>query len=403
MTDIKILSANCQGLGNFEKRKDIFKYFRNMKASIVCLQDTHFVSSNEKIIENQWGFKAYFSSFASNSRGVAVLLNNNFEHKVMGTRKDDNGNLLALDIQLDSKRLTLVTIYGPNHDSPLFYENLKTVVEDIGNHDVIIVGDFNTVLDPELDYSNYVAVNNPRARHKILEIIDLLDLIDVYREFHPLTKRYTWRKRNPVKQSRLDFFLVTESLLSSITSADIEASYRSDHSPITLNFKLNDFQHKRGLWKFNNSLLYDTEYLNAVRNIISETKAQYVLLTYNRENLCNIPDSEIQFIVNDQLFLETLLLEIRAKTLSYSSFKKKEQDKLEKNLIAEIKILEEREKGRDLTQSYDKAHTPTEMSKGQSDNINNATKKFDYTAVADRLRTVSWSNYSHPTGVVYRF
>ena len=45
-----------------------------------------------------------------------------------------------------------------------------------------------------------------------------------------------------------------------------------------------------------------------------------------------------------------------------------------------------------------KAPTPTEMSKGQSDNTNNATKKFDYTA--DRLRTVSWSNYSHPTGVV---
>ena len=35
-----------------------------------------------------------------------------------------------------------------------------------------------------------------------------------------------------------------------------------------------------------------------------------------------------------------------------------------------------------------KAHTPTEMSKGQSDNTNNATKKFDYTAVADRHRTV---------------
>ena len=41
-----------------------------------------------------------------------------------------------------------------------------------------------------------------------------------------------------------------------------------------------------------------------------------------------------------------------------------------------------------------KAPTPTEMSKGQSDNTNNATKKFNYTAVADQLRTVSWSNYS---------
>ena len=47
-----------------------------------------------------------------------------------------------------------------------------------------------------------------------------------------------------------------------------------------------------------------------------------------------------------------------------------------------------------------KAPTPTEMSKGQNDYTNNATKKFDYTAAADRLRTVSWSNYSHPTGVV---
>ena len=35
----------------------------------------------------------------------------------------------------------------------------------------------------------------------------------------------------------------------------------------------------------------------------------------------------------------------------------------------------------------------------------NDTKKFDYTIVADRPRTVSWSDYmySHSTGVTYRF
>ena len=46
-----------------------------------------------------------------------------------------------------------------------------------------------------------------------------------------------------------------------------------------------------------------------------------------------------------------------------------------------------------------KAPTPTEMSKGQSDNTNNATKS----SIKQQLRTdlsVSWSNYSHPTGVV---
>ena len=46
------------------------------------------------------------------------------------------------------------------------------------------------------------------------------------------------------------------------------------------------------------------------------------------------------------------------------------------------------------------ALTLTEKSKKQRDNIKNATKKFDYRTIADRLRTVSWSNSSYPTGVV---
>ena len=44
--------------------------------------------------------------------------------------------------------------------------------------------------------------------------------------------------------------------------------------------------------------------------------------------------------------------------------------------------------------------TLTEKSKKQRDNINNATKNFDYTMITDRIRTVSWSNSSYPTGVV---
>ena len=58
-----------------------------------------------------------------------------------------------------------------------------------------------------------------------------------------------------------------------------------------------------------------------------------------------------------------------------------------------------REKGRDLISPMTKAPIPAEMSNGQSDTTNNVTNKFDYTAVADRFRTVSWGNNDHPTGV----
>ena len=47
-----------------------------------------------------------------------------------------------------------------------------------------------------------------------------------------------------------------------------------------------------------------------------------------------------------------------------------------------------------------KPPTPTEKFKKQRDNTKNAIKNFDYTTNAVRLRTVSWGNDSHPTGVV---
>ena len=57
-------------------------------------------------------------------------------------------------------------------------------------------------------------------------------------------------------------------------------------------------------------------------------------------------------------------------------------------------------KGRDLTQPYDRSPYTDRKSKKQRDNTKNATKNFDYTTIADRLRTVSWGNDSHPAGVV---
>ena len=59
-----------------------------------------------------------------------------------------------------------------------------------------------------------------------------------------------------------------------------------------------------------------------------------------------------------------------------------------------------REKGRNLTQSYDKSPYTHRKVQKATWQYKNATKNFDYTTIADRLTTVSLSNNSHPTGVV---
>ena len=56
-----------------------------------------------------------------------------------------------------------------------------------------------------------------------------------------------------------------------------------------------------------------------------------------------IPNEEIQFTINDQLFLDVLLMEIRAKSISFASFKNKERGTREKYLIKTIADLENNE------------------------------------------------------------
>jgi hypothetical protein len=79
---------------------------------------------------------------------------------------------LVLDINVDKINFTLVSIYGPNDDNPQFYENIMSIVEEFVNEYFIICGDFNLVLCPELDYCNYLHVNNPKSREKVLELIE---------------------------------------------------------------------------------------------------------------------------------------------------------------------------------------------------------------------------------------
>ena len=120
----------------------------------------------------------------------------------------------------------------------------------------------------------------------------------------------------------------------------IENSYRSDHSGVVLHMTLNNLKKGPGLWKFNNLLLRDKDYVNEVKNIITNVKTQYAVPVYNLNNLSLIKNENLAFTINDQLFLDTLLMEIRGKTISYSSYKKREQNILENRLVEDIKILE---------------------------------------------------------------
>lgn len=323
MSRLSLISVNVQGLGNFQKRRDVFQYLKQKQASIYFLQDTHFTKTEEKQIRSEWGYECLFSSYSTQSRGVCILFNNNFDFKVKSVDRDPNGNYLIVVINTMEKNIVLVNLYGPNTDNPQFYISLQQKLEILGYNDIIIGGDWNLVMNPALDYHNYKHNNNTKAQEQVVELSAELDLIDVWREINPETLRYTWRRHNQRQQARLDFFLVSENLLSNIKDADVLIAYRSDHSSIYLNLEFKKEDKTHNFWKFNSTLLRDKQYVEAVHTTICEVKEQYAALVYNREDIEKIPNDELEFMISDQLFLDTLLMEIRKRTMEFSGKKKK--------------------------------------------------------------------------------
>ena len=126
-----------------------------------------------------------------------------------------------------------------------------------------------------------------------------------------------------------------------VDDARITAGYRTDHSIITLNVDLDKFKKGSSYWKMNNSLLKDPLYVQLIKDKILQVKTQYSEEEQRRNtNNKDLSDENIKFVINDQLFFETLLFEIRGETISYSSRIKKNDQLIENNLLKEINNLE---------------------------------------------------------------
>ena len=110
-------------------------------------------------------------------------------------------------------------------------------MEEIGNEQVIIGGDWNVLLNVKFDACNYLSIaKRPRARNKIVEFMSRHDLVDVFKKLYPDKRQFTWRSFNTTKQGRLDYFLISDSLLS-VIGTKTNLGYRSDYSFVELSLK----------------------------------------------------------------------------------------------------------------------------------------------------------------------
>ena len=96
---------------------------------------------------------------------------------------------------------------------------------------IIIVGEVNTPLTP-MDRSTKKKID--KETHTLNDTIDLLDLIDIYRTFHPKTMIFTFFSSAHRNFSRIDHILGHKSKLDKFKKIEIIPSIFSDHNAVRL-------------------------------------------------------------------------------------------------------------------------------------------------------------------------
>ena len=99
-------------------------------------------------------------------------------------------------------------------------------------------GDFNLYFDTFLDADG----GNPKLKmnslSRLISMMEENELSDIFRIRYPESRQFTSRCKNPLKQRRLDYLLISDSLQHEVETINIIPSIQSDHSVLKMKLSL---------------------------------------------------------------------------------------------------------------------------------------------------------------------
>ena len=128
------------------------------------------------------------------------------------------------------------------------------------------MGDFNILLTT-MDSSTKQKIN--KETQTLNDTIDQLDLIDIYRTFHPKTMNFTFFSSAHGTFFRIDQILGQKSSLDKFQKNEIIPSIFSDHNAVrlNLNYRIKTIK-SSNIWRLNNMLLNNQQITEEIKKEI---------------------------------------------------------------------------------------------------------------------------------------
>ena len=370
---LNLATFNVRGFKNNFKQSSVLKSFIDEKIDILALQETHLKAKDYIKLSKKWPGPILFSEGSNHSLGLCILFDKNFkseETKLIF----NNDRVLLCSFKIGQENFYICNIYSPNENKKkrIFFENINNIIK---NHltineiqKLILLGDFNCVLDNNFDIISGEQ-HSKETVQKFNNLVNDLDLIDLWRHNNPSLKEYTWSGKKPLVSRRLDYILANKHILPNIFNCEIKSHCQSDHRLVICYFEFFKFKRGNGIYKINSTLFKNVNFKdtmskyikdnlvifselnpvlkwNTLKNLITEFTQQFGKLnkinkTNNEKKLYEKLNCLENYLVNDSQNLKLQEDIIKCKTeLELINIEKTEAAKLR----SKIKWVEEGEK-----------------------------------------------------------
>ena len=150
---------------------------------------------------------------------------------------------------IQEEDITIVNTYAPNTGAPQYIRQTLTDIKGEIDSNTIIVEDFNSPLTL-MDRSS--KQNIKKETQVLNDTLDEMDLIDIFRTFHPNAEEYNFSRAHGTF-STIDHILGHKSSLSKFNKIDIISSIFSDHNATKLHINYKKKLRHTNMWKLNDT------------------------------------------------------------------------------------------------------------------------------------------------------
>ena len=300
-----LVSLNCKGLGNRLKRKNIISELKLYE--VLLLQETHTCKENEKEwIKGIPHKNAILSHGTNRARGAAILTNTKFKYdliheiQINTTNENLKGRIAAGVFEWQNEKLTMMSCYAPcvtstNSTKEEYLEFLRMIEQclEAANHysNIIIMGgDFNIIFNELWDQLDTGGIVHTDILLRVETIFAKYNLGDIIRTRNQNTNIWTYAPLGNNAHSifrRLDYFFISKELNEQVYDDHDEIMPFSDHKSVSI--QVGPMQAPvalgNGLWRHNDSLLENAEYLKVIEESIKDAKEEGNEILDNRIKL----------------------------------------------------------------------------------------------------------------------